>query len=61
MHIDCIISNYVGWHELQTMDYEGGQSLQYDKIEDLHAAPLIGDRAQHEINVRAMHVWQKPR
>ncbi len=47
MHIDCIISNFVGWYELQTMDYEGGQSLQYDKIEDLYAAALIGDRAQH--------------
>ena len=47
MHIDCIISNNVGWHELQTMDYKGGQSLQYDKIEDLYAAPLIGDRSQH--------------
>ena len=45
------------------MDYEGGQSLQCDKTEDLYAAPLIGDRAQnisyiqlYEINVRAMHV-----
>ncbi len=47
MHIDCIISNYVGWHELQTMKYEGDQSLQYDKIEDLYAAALTGDRAQH--------------